>query len=78
LKPQLRLREEALMFLNRLWEGSRKQLAALAANPIVFPGARKSDRGKVRMGLELTFECVEDAKAFLEENHLPTVIFERR
>ena len=57
---------------------SRKPLATLAANPSVFPGDRQGDAGKTRMSLEIVFENGEDAKAFLVENHLPTVIFDRK
>ncbi len=53
-------------------------LATLSANPIVFPGTREMDTGKVRMGLELLFDNVEKAKEFMRVNNLSTVIFDRK
>ncbi len=51
--------------------------AVLTANPVVFPGVREGDAGKIRVGLELAFNSREDAINFFVANHLPTVIFDR-
>lgn len=56
----------------------RRVYPTLAANPAIFPGDREGDKGQIRMSLELVFDDGDDAREFLMENRLPTVIFDRR
>lgn len=50
-----------------------KAVGELVTNPRVFP-ARD---GSVHMALELRFANGGDARAFLEQNGLPVVVFDR-